>query len=215
MKPYSDACERNKVPLQQQLLRLFSKSNSEKNNIAQRNVPRDLLEIGSGTGQHAVFFSKCFSNQPDNIRWQPSDIAENIAGINAWREAEGNENCLEPILLNLETPTWQKNAYHFVFTANTLHIIRWELVEKLFAGASNTLLPQGLFIVYGPFNYANAFTSESNKQFDGWLKNRDIKSGIRDIEAVAALAQSQPFPLILLEDIEMPANNRLLVFQKY
>jgi len=152
------------------------------------------------------------------LQWHTSDLEENHAGINAWLEDYNAQfpqvkNLHAPFVLNAEDcPTLAIDDLGSVFTANTLHIMSWSQVEKLFSGIAPQLTESSLWIVYGPFNYEGKFTSESNMNFDRWLKDRAPHMGIRSFEQLLALAEEQN--LSLLEDNEMPANNRCLVFRK-
>ncbi|AOU97099.1 methylase [Acidihalobacter yilgarnensis] len=194
-KPYSESSEQNRMPILAVLRRLFAASGR-------------LLEIGSGTGQHAVYFS---TDLP-HLAWQPSDVAENLPGIRAWRDAAGLDNLLEPVVLDVRQRPWPIEAADYVYSANTAHIMSWPAVGDFIAGVGEVLAPGGRFALYGPFNYGGQFTSESNARFDVWLKGRDPQSGVRDFEAVDALAIAAG--LRLLEDIEMPANNRVLCWER-
>ena len=196
-KPFSQACENNKAPILS-ILKEVLVHNSH------------LLEIGSGTGQHASYFA---SHLPF-IKWQTSDLLINHAGINQWIDTCPADNLLRPLTvdLNLAWPTASIGTIDSIFTANTLHIVSWALVIKFFEGVALNLAPKGVLCIYGPFNYNNQFTSESNARFDLWLKDRDIESGIRDFEAIQTLAKDAG--LSLRSDVEMPANNRLLIFDK-
>ncbi|MBA6222575.1 DUF938 domain-containing protein [Colwellia sp. MB02u-18] len=193
-KPFSQACENNKAAILAALADSFSAS-------------KTVLEVGSGSGQHAVFFAP---NMPW-LSWQTSDILINHQGISQWLREYPAGNLLHPIELDLNHP-WPIEKIDAIYTANTLHIISWPLVQAFFSGVSQHLNQQGKCCVYGPFNYQGQYTSESNAGFDIWLKERDSQSAIRDIEAIMALAQS--VGLSLENDHAMPANNRLLVFQK-
>ena len=197
-KPFSQACENNKRPILKLLTKIFSSN-------------KHVLEIGSGTGQHAVFFSQHLPH----LTWQTSDLLINHQGINLWLDETNNANVQKPIVIDLNN-TWpspkDNQRVDGLFTANTLHIISWLLVVKFFEGIEKNLVPEANVCIYGPFNYKGKFTSESNADFDVWLKERDIKSGIRDIEAILLLANSAG--LNLIDDHAMPANNRLLVFSK-
>ncbi|MBF0278740.1 MAG: DUF938 domain-containing protein [SAR324 cluster bacterium] len=195
MKPYSQACENNKEPILQILRSAFSHS-------------RKVLEIGSGTGQHSVHFAKHLPH----LIWQTGDLVENHSGIKAWISESHLENVLSPIVTNVNLKDWEIDAVDSVFTANTLHIISWLEVEKLFEKVATLLDSEGVLCVYGPFNYDGAYTSSSNASFDEHLRTRDPLSGIRDFEAVEALAQAQG--LLLQDDHPMPANNRCLVWKK-
>jgi SAM-dependent methyltransferase len=193
-KPFSESCERNKAPILASLREVFSQ-------------PARILEIGSGTGQHAVHFGAALPH----LLWQTSDLPANHAGIRAWLDEAALPNVLAPIVLDVNGP-WPMHHYEGVFTANTLHIVSWALAQKLIAGAARVLEKGGRLAIYGPFNYGGTFTSDSNARFDDWLKNRDPVSGIRDFEAVMKCAEING--LHLHADHAMPANNRLLVFVK-
>jgi cyclopropane fatty-acyl-phospholipid synthase-like methyltransferase len=194
MKPFSEACERNRDPILAILKRVF------------RDRKR-VLEIGSGTGQHAAYFAP----ELPHLVWQASDVAENLPGIRQWVEEAGAPNLREPMILDVdqEFPSIQVDA---VFSANTCHIMSWPQVERMFSGVGRLLPPRGVFALYGPFNYHGKHTSESNARFDAMLRRNDPASGLRDFDDVAALAKRAG--LALAEDNAMPANNRLLIFQK-
>jgi hypothetical protein len=157
---------------------------------------KKVLEIGSGTGQHAAYFAP----QLPHLVWQASDVAENLPGIREWGCA--------PLELNVvgEWPAFDADA---AFTANTCHIMSWPQVERMFEGVGK-IGSLRTFCLYGPFIYGGRHTSESNARFDAMLRGRDPASGLRDFEAIAALAARNG--LTLQEDNPMPANNRLLVF---
>jgi cyclopropane fatty-acyl-phospholipid synthase-like methyltransferase len=193
-KPHAPSCDRNQRPILDVLLRYFSER-------------RRILEIGSGTGQHAVFCAPAFSQ----AIWQTSDVDENLAGIRLWLDDAALPNTPPPIALDVRGP-WPKDRYDAVFTANTLHIMGWPEVQMLFAALDGALDRDAMLVVYGPFNYRGQFTSDSNRAFDAWLKDRSAVSGIRDFEAVDALANS--IGLRLVEDCAMPANNRTLVWRR-
>ena len=194
-KPYSQACENNKHPILAVLQRFLT-------------TPCSLLEVGSGTGQHAVFFARSL---PD-ITWQCSDLIENHPGILSWIADNPRDNLLPPLSLDVTEPWPDTEPYDAVFTANTLHIMPWNGVVCFFEGLAQHLAQHGMCIIYGPFNYQGQFTSDSNRAFDQHLKAMSPERGIRDIEAICAEAQGAG--LTLLEDVAMPANNRCLVFQK-
>lgn len=194
-KAFSQACENNKGPILQVLGRQFADSGK-------------VLEIGSGTGQHAVFFA---ANLPHLI-WQTSDLPASHASIRAWIAEAALANVREPVLLDVDNPVWPVSDFDSIFSANTCHIMAWQSVEKLFAGIARYLPEGGKCCIYGPFNYHGAYTSDSNARFDQWLQQQYPHQGIRDFEAVDRLAQQAG--LQLLEDNAMPANNRLLVWRK-
>ena len=194
MKRTSDPCDRNRDPILKILKRVFADR-------------RAVLEIGSGTGQHAAYFAP----ELPQLSWQPSDVAENLPSVRAWREEAPAPKPLEPIELDVDRP-FPAVKVDAVFTANTLHIVSWPQVERMFAGIGGLLPAGGVLAIYGAFKYGGKHTAPSNAEFDAWLRGRDPKSGQRDIEAVTALAKSHR--LMLEEDNAMPANNRLLVFRK-
>ena len=194
MKQFSEACERNREPILGVLRRVFADR-------------KGVLEIGSGTGQHAAYFAPALPH----LAWQPSDVADHLASIRLWREEAQTPRLLEPIELDVDQP-FPDLEVDAVFCANTCHIISWPQVERLFAGIGTLLPPGGLLALYGPFHYGGKPTSPSNAEFDAWLRGRDPKSGVRDFEAIDALAKRQR--VVLEEDHAMPANNRLLVFRK-
>jgi SAM-dependent methyltransferase len=194
MKRTSDPAERNRAPILAVLKRVF----------ADRSA---VLEIGSGTGQHAAYFAPALPH----LFWQPSDVAENLPSVRIWREEAQTPRLLEPIELDVDGP-FPDLKVDAVFSANTCHIMSWPQVEKLFAGVGRLLPAGGIFALYGPFNYGGRHTSPSNAEFDAWLRGRDPASGLRDAEAVAALASSRGMALV--EDNAMPANNRMLIFRR-
>ena len=195
MKPFSEACENNQDPILAILRETFS-------------TVASVLEIGSGTGQHAVYFARRLAH----LTWHTSDLAANHVGIRMWLAEAALSNTRPPIALDVNANPWPVEAVDGVFTANTLHIISWPEVAQLFRGVGQVLLPGGVLCVYGPFNYGGEFTSSSNARFDEWLKARDTASGVRDFEAVCALAMQQGLSLTV--DHAMPVNNRTLVFRK-
>jgi SAM-dependent methyltransferase len=166
-----------------------------------------VLEIGSGTGQHAVFFS----SQLPEIVWQTSDLPANLPGIKARIKASGLQNLAAPIELDV-LGNWPDRLYDFIYTANSFHIMNKTMVANCIEGVGRCLKPGGVFAVYGPFNYDGAYTSESNARFDQMLKSRDADSGIRDYEWIEELAGK--VRLDLFEDVEMPTNNRCLIWKK-
>ena len=194
MKPFSEACERNRGPILAVLQRVFSDR-------------RRVLEIGSGTGQHGVYFAPALAH----LVWQPSDVAEHLAGIRQWVDEAGAQNLRLPVLLDVDE-AWPEVLADAAYSANTCHIMSWPQVERMFEGIGRLLPVHGVFALYGPFNYGGRHTSESNARFDAMLRRRDPKSGLRDIEAIAAVAEREH--LLHEEDNAMPANNRLLIFRK-
>ena len=194
MKQYSSSCVQNQEPI----LKIIKPLLLEKYTV---------LEVGSGTGQHAVFFAE---HMP-HLNWQASDQAQYLSSINAWVDEAKLNNT--PPAINLDvTQAWPALEFDVIFSANTTHIMSWEMVVDFFQGVGESLGENGLFILYGPFNYHQQYTSQSNADFDMWLKNRDPNSAIRHFEALMELAKKAK--LTLLKDYEMPANNRILCWKK-
>ena len=195
-KPFSQACENNKDAILKVLQPILEKANT-------------VLEVGSGTGQHAVHFASAMPH----LIWQCADQTEYLDGINLWLADAGLQNTPDPIMLNVnEADHWPTQNFDAIFSANTVHIMHWKEVIKFFEGIEGLIKPSGHFCLYGPFNYNGAFTSESNQRFDQWLKNDNPGKGIRDFEALNQLAEKAGLKLV--DDHTMPANNRLLHWQK-
>lgn len=193
-KPFAPSAERNREPILEVLREHF----------AQR---RQVLEVGSGTGQHAVHFAAALPH----LQWQCADLADALPGIRQWLAEAGLPNTPEPLQLDAAMPQWPASACDAVFSANTLHIMRWAEVEQFFGHLAH--MPELLtLVVYGPFKYQGQHTSPSNAAFDQWLAGEAPHRAVRDFEAVNALAQAAGFSL--LEDRAMPANNRCLVWQR-
>ncbi|AAZ95985.1 conserved hypothetical protein [Thiobacillus denitrificans ATCC 25259] len=193
-KPFAESCVQNRAPILAVLREWFADR-------------RRVLEVGSGTGQHAVYFAP----ELPHLSWQTADVVAHHAGIRQWLADAAAPNALPPIALDVNDDSWHRARYDAVFSANTLHIMSWPEVEKFFVGVGAVLEPGGVLAVYGPFNYGGTYTSESNARFDAWLKARDPASGVRDFEAIDALARAQG--LRLERDVAMPANNRTLVWR--
>ncbi len=194
MKPHAESSEINKVPILAVLKEIFAGR-------------KHVLEIASGTGQHAAYFGR----ELPHLIWQPSELAQNLPGIQAWLDEAQLPNVLAPLALDVNDAHWLVTGVDAIFNANTVHIISWPEVERLFAHIARVIAPDGCVCLYGPYNYGGKFTSESNARFDVWLKSRDPDSGVRDFETVNRLAASHG--LKLLRDIAMPSNNRILVWQ--
>lgn len=191
-KPHAPSCERNRAPILEVLRAHFSGR-------------RAVLEVGSGTGQHAVYFAAALPH----LSWQASDRGENLDGIRAWLLEAALPNTPAPFEFNVNQ-AWPIRRYDAIFGANILHIMSWQEVERFFAGLPGILGEDARLVIYGPFNYGGRFTSESNAAFDAWLKAQGAHQGIRDFEAVNALAERAG--LRLIEDRAMPSNNRCLVW---
>lgn len=194
-KPFAEACERNKGPLLKVLSQYLGSVVS-------------VLEIGSGTGQHAVYFASQFPH----LTWQTADLSEQHPGIQAWIADEGPSNVRPPLELDVNDKPWPLLTVDAVFSANIAHIIPWSSVENLFEGVGQVLCEGGWFLLYGPFNYGGQYTSESNASFDAWLKGQNF-GGIRDVEDLRELAAATG--MNLYADHSMPANNRTLVWRKF
>ncbi|MEO6353844.1 MAG: DUF938 domain-containing protein [Burkholderiaceae bacterium] len=194
-KQFSAACERNSAPICT-LLQIILKNSTH------------VLEIGSGTGQHAVHFGAAMPH----LVWHCSDLPQNHPSIIAWQQEARLPNVVAPLTLAVNQTTWPTGPFDAIFSANTCHIMAWQEVEAMFAGIGRLLPSGGLVCIYGPFNYGGQFTSPSNAQFNTMLRAQAAHMGIRDFEAVNALAIAQG--LTLQADHKMPANNQLLVWQR-
>ena len=195
-KPYSSSCERNAKPIRDVLKKVI------------RNNHKNLLELGSGTGQHAVYIAPQFPK----IIWTTSDVKSNHGGINLWLSDANVQNVKGPLELEIGKDNFPDGNFDVVYTANTFHIMDWEKDKSFMQLCRNNLKEGALVIIYGPFNYNRAYTSQSNADFDIWLKERDPLSAIRSFEDVNESMSSSGFTL--LHDFEMPANNRTLCFKK-
>lgn len=195
-KPFSQASENNKQPILQKISAVFSQ-------------PGTILEIGTGTGQHAVHFAR---NLP-HITWQPSDHPDNYQLCLPWITGAVLPNLnKKPLALDVSADDWHLPPVNGVFSANTAHIMAWPEVEAMFRGVASNLQQGEAFCLYGPFNYNNGYTSTSNQQFDGYLKKQNPAMGIRDMADLERIGHAGG--LSLESDYEMPANNRLLVWRK-
>jgi cyclopropane fatty-acyl-phospholipid synthase-like methyltransferase len=194
-KPFSAACARNSEPILEVLSLHFADR-------------RSVLEIGSGTGQHAVHFAAALPR----LIWQTSDRDENLPGIRLWLDAAALANTPPPLLLDVTRNTWPQARYDAIFSANTLHIMGWPEVEAMFAALPAVATADAKLAIYGPFNYDGEFTSASNAAFDASLKRHAPHMGIRDVAAVDALADAAGFDLI--DDVALPANNRCRIWRR-
>jgi hypothetical protein len=194
-KPCSAACVRNREPILAVLRGFFGDR-------------RRVLEIGSGTGQHAVHFAAAMPH----LVWQGSDRAPALPGIRAWLEEAGLANTPPPLELDVAGPAWPRGPFDAVFSANTLHIMAWPEVEALFARLPVVTCAEAKLAIYGPFNYRGRFTSASNAGFDASLKARAPHMGLREVAAVDRLAAAAGVHLV--DDVAMPANTRLRLWQR-
>jgi len=195
MLPCSEACERNKEPILAVLRHSF----------AHRAA---VLEIGSGTGQHAVHFA----TQLTHLVWHPTEQLAYLPNLEARIRLAGATNLRTPTLLDVRQAVWPVRKVDAAFSANTLHIMSWAEVAAMFRGLAAILSARGVLCIYGPFRYDGRYTSDSNQEFDRMLKERDPLSGLRDVRALTALAAE--YAIELEADHDLPANNRLLVFAK-
>jgi cyclopropane fatty-acyl-phospholipid synthase-like methyltransferase len=193
MLPFSEACERNKGPILEVLRVAFADR-------------AQVLEIGSGTGQHAVHFAAHLTH----LAWHPTEQLAYLADLASRVRIEGTRNLRPPTVLDVKQSVWPLRSVDAVYSANTLHIMGWTEVEAMFRGVDAVLSAQGTVCVYGPFRYDGAYTSESNRDFDRMLRERDPLSGLRDVKELCALAERHA--LRLRVDHDLPANNRLLEF---
>ena len=167
-----------------------------------------VLEVGSGTGQHAVHFALAMPW----LVWQPSEVADAMPALRKRIFNEGPSNLRAPVVIDVTETPWDVRTVDGVFTANTLHIMHWPQVEAFFAGLPAVAKPGTVLAVYGPFRYGGQFTTASNASFDEMLRTRDPESGIRDFERVDALARGAGFTLAA--DHPMPANNQTIVWKR-
>ncbi|MEE4186277.1 MAG: DUF938 domain-containing protein [Gammaproteobacteria bacterium] len=192
---FSAACERNKGPILEVLQRWLT-------------AARTVLEIGSGTGQHAVYFAR----RLPWLEWQPTDTGDYLDVLRGALGADRPPNLRAPLELDVRRSPWPAAETDAVFTANTLHFMSLAAVESLFSGCARVLPAERLLLVYGPFRYGGEYTAPSNARFDEWLKAGHPERGVRDFEWVQAVAGDCGFEL--RADIAMPANNQLLVWRK-
>jgi cyclopropane fatty-acyl-phospholipid synthase-like methyltransferase len=194
-KPYSGACERNQAPILAVLRRRYAHTSH-------------VLEIGSGTGQHAVHFAAALPQ----LVWQTSDRPQQLEGIRLWLAEAGLANTPPPWCLDVATHPLPTGSFDAVYTANTMHILAWREVERLFAALPGWMTEHALLTVYGPFRCAGRFASPGDAAFDAALRADRPERGLRDIEAVHALARGAG--LSCIEDAPMPANNRCVTWQR-
>ena len=189
MKRFAKACDRNQAPILEVLKTILPDSGK-------------VLEIGSGTGQHAAYFSRSLSN----LSWQPSDLAEALPSIEAWREESFAKNLNSPIVIDLFGNNEALSKVDAIVCINVVHIVAWEGVKRLFKIANRILNPTGVIYFYGPYRYADRTLEPSNEAFDDWWRKNNPVSGIRDYSAVESLAESNSFTLG--GDRPLPSNNR-------
>jgi len=194
-KPYSESCDQNKEPILSVISPVFSSISS-------------VLEVGSGTGQHAIYFAE----KMPHLTWHTSDCQSYLEGINMWLDDACLSNVQAPFELDVTSSQWPKLDVDAVFTANSVHIMSQQDVINFISGVGRLLNAQGSLMIYGPFNYNGTYTSKSNESFDQWLKERNSLSSIKHFEEILSLAKNNAMQLVT--DYEMPANNRVLHFVK-
>ncbi len=193
--PFSQSCENNQSFILEVLREAFADR-------------RKVLEVASGTGQHACHFA---SHMPW-LQWQPTELPANLPILQPRCAAYTGDNVLPPVALDVCADPWPVAIPDTLFSANSLHIMAFSAVEQLFAALGRSAGHDVKMAIYGPFNYDGKYSSDSNARFDEWLAQRHPDSAIRDFEAVNRLAERMDF--VLQADYEMPANNRLLVWRK-
>jgi len=166
---------------------------------------KPVLELASGTGQHACFFAQAMPQ----ITWQPSDLSDKLDGMQLWIDDSGCDNIESSLVLDVSAAHWPELSVHACYAANTLHIISWDFVKSFFAGCASVLKPGGKVLVYGPYSFNGEHTAPSNQQFDQHLKAQDPKMGIRDMWELDRVAYTAGFAAARL--IEMPVNNYIAV----
>ena len=193
-KPFAPAAKENRHVILEVLKQEFKNTTT-------------VLEIGSGTGQHAAYFPQYLPH----LNWQASDKQEMLAGITMWLNDAKLDNALTPIELDVNL-NWPQQHYDGAYAANIAHIMHWHEIESLFSGLNQTLTDSSVFCLYGPFNIDGNYTSESNRRFDQWLRNQDPQSCIRDKNDLDQLAMNYNFQAS--KEWEMPANNKILCWRR-
>ncbi len=194
-KPFAPASDRNRLPILDVLRREFADV-------------RSVLEIGSGTGQHAV----CFAKAMQQLDWQPSDLEEHHAGMRMWLDEARLPNVRAPLVLDVMTADLPPASRDAVFSANTAHIMSFEAVQKMIELVGRVLKNGGIFCLYGPFRRNGVFNTPSNASFDEQLRRNDPDMGIRDLEDLDSLGQKSGLERQRL--YAMPANNHVAVWEK-
>jgi len=194
-KPFAPAAEENRGPILEVLREWFAD-------------PGRVLEVGAGTGQHAVHFAA----ELPHLEWQPTDVAAGLPGIEAWRQEAGLPNLKAAVALDVLVDPWPEGPFDYVYSANTVHIMHWPAVEALFAGVARVLAPGGLFALYGPFACNGGHASPSNDRFDAALRHRDPGMGVRDRMDLDALASANGLQRNAV--VPMPVNNHILTWTR-
>ncbi|MFC3195516.1 DUF938 domain-containing protein [Marinicella sediminis] len=195
-KPFAPACERNQQVIAEVLAMV----------VEDRALT--VMEMGSGTGQHAVYFAE----KMPHLTWCPTDLANNHKGIRQWLADAALPNIAQPVRYEVGKDDWPELDADLVFTANTLHIMSVDLVQHWIRDLGQHLKTGALVMIYGPFKYQGRYTAESNATFDQWLKAEDHRRGIRDFEQLDEWMIQQGLKLVV--DISMPANNQILLYER-
>lgn len=195
-KPFSAACERNKVPILEELKKVIT------------STDRRLLEIGSGSGQHAIFFAPNFPF----LEWFPTETAAHLSGLKLALINESIKNLQAPSRVEIGKDEFPKLKFDLIFTANTFHIMEWKECKSLVKMMGHRLRENSRAMIYGPFKYNGQYTSESNEVFDLSLKKNNPARGIRNFEDVNNIMMKNGFEL--LDDVSMPANNQFLIYKR-
>ncbi|AGA34445.1 protein of unknown function DUF938 [Thioalkalivibrio nitratireducens DSM 14787] len=194
-RPFAESAEQNKDPILAVLREWF-------------RAPGSVLEIGSGTGQHAVHFAAALPH----LEWQASDVAAHAAGIEAWRVSAGLPNLRPVRVLDVATGPWPDEVFDYAYTANTAHIMHWPEVLAMLAGVGQVLRGGGLFAMYGPFAISGRHTAASNAGFDAALRRSNPGMGVRDLDQLHEAARD--CALELVDRIVMPVNNLTLIWRR-
>lgn len=194
-RPFAESAARNAAPILEVLRREF-------------RAARDVLEIGSGTGQHAVTFAA----EMPQLRWQTSDLDENRAGIRAWIGEAGLDNVMPPLLLDVRDASVAPASFDAAFSANTAHIMGMDGVRRMFSIVGDALRSDGVFCLYGPFRIGGAFNAPGNEAFDADLRQRDAMMGIRDLETLDQFGAACGLHRKRL--LAMPSNNYIAVWKR-
>lgn len=194
--PFAPAAERNRAPIQSVLEKYLP-------------VRARVLEIGAGTGQHAVAFSRAMPL----VSWLATDRSDALPDLQARLRTEGPPGMPDAMVLDIPTGPWPEGRFDAAFTANTCHIMPWENVCAMVAGVARVLTSNGLFLVYGPFMSNGRHTSEGNERFDLALRSQDPTQGLRSLESLESEAGRHQ--LVQERVIPMPANNMTIVFRRH
>ena len=193
--PFNPAAERNKVPILVAIAPYLTHAST-------------VLELGAGSGQHALYFA----SQLPHLRWQATEQPGNLTGLMLNLTSAVLPNLAVPVGLDVLVQPWPWRALDAIFAANVVQCMAREAVEAMFRGVAASLAGDGVFLLYGPFNRDGRFTSDGNQQLDAWARSLDVRFGLRDRAALETLAGQHR--LRLCDDQAMPANNQLLCWRR-